>query len=642
MKLRKTLLIIFIMHIIGALFLYNSDLLNSNKRKVRNLKQIKDFTWSLPLSTVFSYDVDYESLGSMLISIIEEDKEREFQVGLTGKLEISVVDKLEEKNKEFYEIFLKLHRTKSFFEIAGKKQNLKKSNGLSARAVIDSSGMVHYFKPDLGSNPVTTNIMKTLLSVWRVKIPLFKKKRAIPYEWYNIENNTFGRTQSLYVLKNSFNTISDALRSLGLDPIDEIMEIDPEKYIVLDRQILSPEKAKSEVSGKFKVLLGVSPVLPVYVSGELTQDSDESVKTSASTSVSLFLNTTYKLDDVNMVASSGVLNSSKWGDGALLPVTGDEKTIEKNYYRKLLGSLRISDLLDIISDLEHRGASEREFTSLYLKLKAFLTLYPSDIFQITQTLLTANPDSRLMGLLLGAISATETLESEKILKDILNRRMHEPGVVNRVIPMLVLGRIPGRDTIKLLKDISSSDTREDVRITSDLALSIAANKIAERDPGLAKPLVDRAIRNFKSAKDEDERLSRLEELGNTGSDRILSLIKKSLSSKEESLRAKAVFQLRFVKSGEAEDLLISHLGDKHLNVRRSVAKTFSYRVPSKKAVFSLMKHFEVETEEYIHSSLLKTIWAGRGDTPQVADFLKRVAFEHPSERIRLLARGLAD
>lgn len=188
------------------------------------------------------------------------------------------------------------------------------------------------------------------------------------------------------------------------------------------------------------------------------------------------------------------------------------------------------------------------------RLAARLRLNPNEADRMA-TLARTLP-AREANLVVGALGGAATPESTKALGRLLSETKGPPAVRANAATQLAFAK--GANATEARDSLSQglSDPSREVRDSSALALGNVARELGDADPETVKDLVAR----YERARDDEERVTLLEALGNSGSAEILPVVRAALASENESLREAAAHALRFLPLGDADKVLADVLG----------------------------------------------------------------------------------
>jgi HEAT repeat protein len=621
--LLSALIVLILLLVVGAYLIKFSD------EELKSPVAFSNYEFITPMTV--AYDVKYESSGEMNLSNMMGGEASEFNISIAGRLSFNLLRRVDKDNEIFYEIFLKMSNVSGNFNISDEDMPTGMLGELAGRVILDSYGKIVYFKRAENSLKLSGNILKSFLSVWAVVLPK-SADYNFPMSWRKSENSFFGKVDSLYVLKKAKQDIEDGFDMLGM-PCSPELKGESGTFILVNRTF------KENPTGNIDIVLGLYPVLSLALKAEISKQE----------SIGRDIGGKYRANMEMTLVSRGEYNGSaemakipfeKYQESALLTDDTISEDVERQFLEKIVGNLTLEEIGVMVADLEARRADQRQITAFYLKIKAYVSMNVDDLSELHELLLEAKEGSLLMELLSSALSSSGKEEALDVLLEIVKKRSGESSLIQKLIPLLVLGGVITPKAQEYLIKLARKDKRDEIRTTTDLALGIAARSLDDYDTARSKRLVSRAIKNFKKAHSDDEKRLRLQELGNTGSTDILRPIKPMLDSEDSDVRADAVFQLRFVKGPEAEDILIGFIGDSSNEVRKSVTKTFSFRKPSQKAINAFMDAFSKEEDDSVRYMIVKSIWHGRHENPKVRTFMEEVSANDSAERVRILAKSL--
>jgi HEAT repeat protein len=321
-----------------------------------------------------------------------------------------------------------------------------------------------------------------------------------------------------------------------------------------------------------------------------------------------------------------------------LSVTESEEVSEASVHRHTLGPATLESLLaDITNTRDSKGEAYDE-TSLYLKFKALIYLHPESSASIGRILATADPESAIMRVLVGALSAIGHSEAQAALVVAIRAHPKDWPALSRLIPALGSAAWPTQLAEDTLRDLASDITNWDIASTAQLSLGVMAHNLEEISPERAASIVSWAIKQIESSNSNDTTRQFLLVLGNTGSIQALPTIFFFITNSSARLRAAAALALRFVKSNQADSLLIKTLtDDQDAAVRLDAARALGFRELGTKNFEAQKSAFLKDRAANVRLEVLKNLWRGYETFSEVRRLVRHSAVKDTSKEVRQAA-----
>ena len=272
---------------------------------------------------------------------------------------------------------------------------------------------------------------------------------------------------------------------------------------------------------------------------------------------------------------------------------------------RLVGQRSLDDLVAAARGTE--GVSPRAL--LGEQLAARFRLTPSDTENAAG--LVGKLPAKDAQLVTSALASAKTPEAVRAMGAIANQKELAVDVRAQAATALAFaGPLAGEAKDALLQ--AMGDSSRDVRTSATLALGNVARELGG-DPALVSELVH----GMREARDEDERISFLHALGNSGSLEVLPIAKEAMTSESEPLREAAMQALRFLPLGEADVMLdAAATTDGSETVRQASVDAMGFRIVERHAP-ALHRVLDADVSRKVKVEVFRVVsraLAGRGKT----------------------------
>ena len=185
--------------------------------------------------------------------------------------------------------------------------------------------------------------------------------------------------------------------------------------------------------------------------------------------------------------------------------------------------------------------------------------------------------------------------------------------------------------------LASDSPDWNIASTSQLALGVMAGTLAEQQPERAAKLVGWAIGNLESSLSVESARQWLLVLGNAGSAEALPIVARYVNDRSTELRAVAVSALRFIKSSQAEQLLIEALASDSEAVRLSAAVALGFREMSAASFEAQKRAFIKDKAAKVRLEVLRNLWHAREAFAETRRLVRQAAAKDASSEVRKAA-----
>jgi hypothetical protein len=304
--------------------------------------------------------------------------------------------------------------------------------------------------------------------------------------------------------------------------------------------------------------------------------------------------------------------------------------------RTELGEATIESLLIELGHLETSTDETKDEASLYLKFKALVYVQPQASALLGEILTTSHPGSATTRILTGALGAVGNTEAQEALVTAIRARRQDWPVLSTLIPVLGSVDSPTPLAEETLRELASDPSDWNIASTAQLALGVMARRLAESER--ATKLVDWAVKNLDSSPSVEMTKQWLLVLGNTGSATSLPGIARFVNNPSPELRAIAASALRFIRSRQADDLLIKLLAsDSDAKVRLEAAVALGFREPSADSFAAQKQAFLKDKTVNVRLAVLQNLWQARETFSEIRQLVKQAAAKDVAKEVRKAA-----
>lgn len=268
-----------------------------------------------------------------------------------------------------------------------------------------------------------------------------------------------------------------------------------------------------------------------------------------------------------------------WTAGSLRirPIEGH---IDFGGQRAVLDDARVAgaDLPELLAEVQRVGGlgDDREaqkWRSVTLRrLSALVRLDPATARGLADAI-REEPDARQAGLMLGALGSAGTAAATDALAGLLDGEL-DPALRQAVTHHLALADAASPAAVEALRGPAEAGDP-----AAMAALGAQAGKLAGQAPEAAATAVADLVARYGEATTPEAKRLALMALGNSGAPEAMDILTGNLAVRDPAVADAAVFGLRFMPAGEADDILAAVLdrGD-----RRALAavRAAAYRDPA--------------------------------------------------------------
>ncbi|MEI2579915.1 HEAT repeat domain-containing protein [Scytonema sp. PRP1] len=325
----------------------------------------------------------------------------------------------------------------------------------------------------------------------------------------------------------------------------------------------------------------------------------------------------------------------------VLSATPTEAEVEAKIQRQELGNATVESLL---ADLEKAQASpdqNQNNTPLYLKFKALVYLHPESTANLGKRLASADPKSLTMQLLSGALSAVGNESAQSALINAIAARSQDWNALAVLIPSLATVSEPSSSSEETLWNLALNSTDDRISSTVQLALGAMARNLSQTSPERTNKIVDRFVKQLKTANSVEQKRQFLLVLGNSGSKQALGAIAPLIKASAPEVRAAAASALRWIEDDQVDSLLTNALSkDADDRVRLEAAVALSYRKIDPTIFQAQKQAFLSDKAVKVRLALLTNLWKVHEQFPEVRQLVKQAAEKDVSPDVQKEAANI--
>lgn len=313
----------------------------------------------------------------------------------------------------------------------------------------------------------------------------------------------------------------------------------------------------------------------------------------------------------------------------------DQKRLKRVLEKNALGA----DTFDtIISKLQE--AKEDEYTSIFLKLKALLVLYPNEAEKFVDILLESNFESSKFHLISSVLSHVSSEKSQYALTQALkNHSDHKSRIA--LIGDLGITPNPTNHSEEVLRDYRDNSDNPDIKQTINLALGNMARSIKSKSQSRYDRTLRDSLASLISCGSFESCINALHVLGNIGAPETLDVAKRFLDSKDPTIRAVAISSLRFIDLPIIEKMMLNKvISDSDAKVRKAAAHELSFRRLEDHTIETLLARMENETSEAVRLGMLKASASDIKRIPRWVSIVSDISTNDSSQAVRDMASDI--
>ncbi len=286
-----------------------------------------------------------------------------------------------------------------------------------------------------------------------------------------------------------------------------------------------------------------------------------------------------------------------------------------------------------------KGVSER--AAIIPRLAALLRLEPHVAVEV-EAAVRADAEADAARTLIAALSSAGTPEAQRALMNLGHDELMPKETRLRAVGLLGLSRSPIPESGGALVEWMEMDD-VDLAETAALGLGNHLKRRREHDGSLCEAdtadVLQRLIEALEVARTPEERALYLKALGNTGSPRAVPAIIAQLTTQDVSVRAAAIWALRFMPGAEVEAILVEALlADPALAPRQAVVAAAAFRslVPLGPALNEMARS---HPDKMLRLDIVHLLGVSKDRYPPGLTTLAWVAERDPAPDVRQAARN---
>jgi hypothetical protein len=259
------------------------------------------------------------------------------------------------------------------------------------------------------------------------------------------------------------------------------------------------------------------------------------------------------------------------------PVEDPEKSEgETSVQRQILGQDSAESIQHDLSLLDGQGVSRDQQTKIYLKLKALFYLRPEETAVLGKTLSTGDlekPSAEMLGTALASVGSSA---AQRALCGAIQARKVDSRSLTTLVPLLGSIDRPTKQVSALLEELTHSSSRE-VQSVALLGLGAVARKLSKQSPTGSNTIVSELVDRLSVAA-SDDKATVLLALGNTGSNRAMTVIVAQRADRSPGIRRAVAAALSGFQATVSDQTLCEMLKtDQDSQVRAAAAQALTTR-----------------------------------------------------------------
>jgi HEAT repeat protein len=316
-----------------------------------------------------------------------------------------------------------------------------------------------------------------------------------------------------------------------------------------------------------------------------------------------------------------------------------EAEAEAQIQKRTLGTSTLESVLADLDRAEATSNPQQDYTPLYLKIKALISLQPNTSAIFGDRLSNTKPDSLSFQLITSALGAAGHSSAQSTLSKVILEHSTDTKAVLVLIPSLSSVESPTAETVTALDRLASNSDPE-VSATARLALGTVAAKL---NPTQAKPIVDRFVQALQTVKQPDEQRHLLLVLGNVGTAELLPVLEPFTQNQDAALRTAATSALRNIPNAHVDQILIQILQkDADDNVRLEASVALSSRDTTPDSFNAQKTSFVKDTSTKVRLAALNALWQTRQVYPEAISIVKTAAEKDGNKDVKEAAMKLLE
>ena len=309
----------------------------------------------------------------------------------------------------------------------------------------------------------------------------------------------------------------------------------------------------------------------------------------------------------------------------------DAALAQRNADDGLVNGATVASLVtDYEAAKDHKGRNRS-----VARLGALLRTHPESIAESRKRLLDPSTKEATARALASALGAAGSKEAQKALAEAVASPSVPASVKQDAVISLGLTESPSAEAKASLK--TQSGQPGELGTSATLALGNMAHQLGKEGQS-ASDIVDDLLARLGAATSSDQKVALLDALGNAGDDRALPALKASLGDPDASVRAAATSALRFLKTAEADGLLVAAASSPELTTRR--AAVFAMAQRDVMAVFAGLEHLVKEDENVeLRRSAIRILSRGTESSSEVTELLSWVSQHDADPEVKKAAEA---
>lgn len=289
--------------------------------------------------------------------------------------------------------------------------------------------------------------------------------------------------------------------------------------------------------------------------------------------------------------------------------------------RIVLGGASFEDLVGELRASSEDGLSERT-ESLNERFAALFRRSEESVLEVLPIVRTL--EGAQGGIVVDALSAAATEPAQAVLGAIGADTGVSRALRKKAIQYLPRQSRVTTKAVTVIADLLDDDDPE-IRQVARFAYGACARKIYEKNYDEASRMVDLLLQRLERSAELAERTELIIALGNAGHEKALPVLKHSIGAMDASLRLPAIEALRFIEGSEADDVLLSLLGNaKDAIARVAAIQTVRHREAGP-FIETLVEVARKDPEKDVRGAAIDLLGARLARLPTLRSVLERVA-----------------
>ncbi len=300
-----------------------------------------------------------------------------------------------------------------------------------------------------------------------------------------------------------------------------------------------------------------------------------------------------------------------------------------------LAGRSFGDLLTGLRDSsEEDPQGRRKRSELFNALTAYLRLEPSGVEKVMARIAAHDPDAKFLR---DGLASAGTRAAQEALWSLFDKSedVEDRGLL---LTQLSLSPRPIADSVERLRALRGDPV---FHRHSTYGLGTIASQLAALGKNSqANDIVDELLQELSSATTEEEKLSALAGLGNSGSPRAQSALIALIGKGETpAIRGAAAYAQRFIPTAASDSSLAAALADPASHVRHRAANALGFRSPTAATIAGIEAALVSEPSREVRVALTKVVIAWSKSSSEAKRIVRWIATNEIEPSIRRAAEA---